>query len=733
MTQRTGPRSRVTTGIAALVCWSLSLLYFLPAFAPGAHIFGTDYLAGGYFFMDFISDRLEAGVLPKWVPYVYGGLPLYANPGSAFHPIRLLADLILPTAWLLPLLFVFQFGLAGFGMFLLLRELGARPWVALVAGLAFEFTGLPMSYVYAGHDGRVIGITSTALFFYFLHRGIRTGGLGSFVGAAATLGCSLLSFQIQSNYYMLLGGAIWAVFCLVHLGTHRAGWGVLTRRVALGLGAVAFAFAMAAVNFLPFLGYVQASARGGDAGPGWEYATSYSMPPEEILALAVPEQAGASITDEEGRPALPRYQGRSPFKLHTEYVGAFVVAFALLGAFYVRRDRYWWFFLGLAVFGLTIALGGYTPIYRLYYELLPGTKRFRAPNISFFLVAFSLVAMAGLALERLAGLRAERATDRDRRAAGPATGTMPGRVALILGGLLALVILGAAASGGGERGAGWLRFAVFLAAVLGVTWAWLGRRLGTRAAAAALALVTVADLWVVDRAFFQTTDPPEALFQADGVVQFLRSRPDATSSRSWVIPGGMLPPGASYARGQGNFLMYWDLLQTGGEHPLPLGRYVEFVGRGSGTLPDYHNLVQSPVLIDAAAIRYLVLAAEVDAPNWRVVHRGPLGTVYENLTALPRAYLVPEARAVESDSAALAAILDPAWDPRRVAFVSGQLPSLPDGPLRGVASIAAAGPDRVVVRTRADRDALLVLTDNYLEGWVARIDGQPATLLRVNH
>lgn len=117
---------------ATLVYFGLSLLYFFPAFLPFRQIAGTDYLAGGYFFQEFISERLAAGSLPKWVPYVYGGLPLFSNPGSAFYPVRFLADALLPVSRILPALFVVQFGLAGLGMLLLARELGCRSWIAFV-------------------------------------------------------------------------------------------------------------------------------------------------------------------------------------------------------------------------------------------------------------------------------------------------------------------------------------------------------------------------------------------------------------------------------------------------------------------------------------------------------------------------------------------------------------------------------------------------------------------------
>jgi hypothetical protein len=158
----------ISTGLAAMLYFGLSLLYFLPAFMPGRHIFGSDYTDAGYIMYEFARERIASGELPKWVPYLYGGLPMFANPGSTFYPVRLIADLLLPGTWTLPFIFVLQFGIAGLGMYLLARELGSRSWVALIAGFAFQLTGVTVSAVYAGHDGRVIVATFAPLFLFFL-------------------------------------------------------------------------------------------------------------------------------------------------------------------------------------------------------------------------------------------------------------------------------------------------------------------------------------------------------------------------------------------------------------------------------------------------------------------------------------------------------------------------------------------------------------------------------------
>jgi hypothetical protein len=715
-----GAELRIGLGVAALVYFGLSLLYFLPAFLPGRHIFGTDYLAGGYFFYDFVSQRLAAGEMPKWVPYLYGGLPLSANPGSTFYPVRLIADFLLPVVWILPFIFLVQFGAAGLGMYLLARELRCRSWIAFLAGLAFQFTGITLSAVFAGHDGRVIVATFAPLLFYFLHRGIRTGGLGAFAGAAATIGFGLLSFQIQSNYYLLIAGAVWAVFCLVHLNLAKQPR-VLATRVALGLAAVAFGFSLAAVNFLPFIDYVPESPRGAEGGRGYEYSTSWSMSPVELLAVAVPEHAGV----------LEHYVGDNPFKLHTEYTGALVLILFVLGFRYARADRYWLFFAGLAVFTLTIAFGGHTPIYRLYYEILPGTSRFRAPSISFFLFSLSLVAMATITLERLAVARESSSVGaRNRQKGETAAANSPGLwlAAFVAVAVLAMALAAASADGSPRDGAmatGFFRFALFSGLTSGAIWLWWTERLRTLGFVALVAVLTVADLWVVNRRFFDTVPPPAVTFAPDDVVRFLQAQPQP--ERVWVLPFGQ-----PY-RDHGNYLMLFGIEQAGGEHGNQLQRFNEFAGAGQDVYVDWSNFLESVNFLRAANVRHIVSMVELEAPFMREVHRGS-AIVYENTLALPRAYLASNVVEAPMGQPTLDLIGSPEFDVAGTAVVEpGTGLSFPAEPLDGVAQVVEHTPDRVVVRATTNRPALLVLSDNYFEGWRATVNGTEVPILRTNH
>jgi hypothetical protein len=719
----------ITFGTATLLYFGLAFMFFLPAMLPGQGLFGTDYLAGTYPFHDVIADQLRSGQLPKWVPYVYGGLPVFANPGSTFYPVWFLGALIFPAARLMVLVFLVQFTLAGVGMYLLLRELDVRRWVALLGGFVFQFTGILVSTVYAGHDGRAIVATLAPLFFFFLHRTVRTGGLGAATGAAATLAFALLSFQIQSNYYLLLAGLLWGIFCLIALGVRGRAMG---RRLMLGFGAVAVAFLLASVNFLPFLDYVEASPR-GDGGRGYEYAVSWAMAPSELAALAVPEWDGASVMDPNtGEALFPAYRGPNPFKLHTEYVGALALLLLGLGAWHMRKDRYWWFFAALALFALTISFGGHTPIYRLYYELLPGTRRFRAPSIAFFLVPLALTAMAGLTLERLARLRVEADRRRPGRRREPDDALGRARWIALAGVGLGGVFLALGAGLGDEAGraAGFVRFGVFLAITAGLVWAWLAGRLATTGLVVLLGLVTVGDLWSVGRRFFHTVPAPAVWFQPDDVVFAIQDRPEV--GRAWV-----LPVGAQY-RGTGNYLMVHDIEQAGGEHGNALQRWLEYVGAGEEVYTDWHNFLgPNPVFRQAANVRWIVSMVQLEgAPQFegvRLIHGGPSALIYEDPAALPRAYVVGSVRVTEPGRA-LEIMGSPEFDPRREAILYEAPPlALADGPVAGQARITGRSDDEVRVAVSADAPALLVLAENYYPGWEARVNGDPAPVLLANH
>jgi hypothetical protein len=117
-------------------------------------------------------------------------------------------------------------------------------------------------------------------------------------------------------------------------------------------------------------------------------------------------------------------------------------------------------------------------------------------------------------------------------------------------------------------------------------------------------------------------------------------------------------------------------------------------------------------------------------PAYRLVHSGDV-KVYEHVATLPRAFVVHQATVLADDEAALAALGNPAFDPAQTAILAeGQ--ELTGDITGSPAEIVAYEPELVRVRASLDTPGYLVLTDTDYPGWQAKVDGQPAPIVRAD-
>ncbi len=133
----------------------------------------------------------------------------------------------------------------------------------------------------------------------------------------------------------------------------------------------------------------------------------------------------------------------------------------------------------------------------------------------------------------------------------------------------------------------------------------------------------------------------------------------------------------------------------------------------------------------------------LDANRWAVAYDADDVLVLENKRALPRAWLVAEAEAVDGEEA-LRRISGEGgesareFDPRRTALLEvapAELPALPGGELApgGAAHVAAYEPNRLVIDTRAAQATVLVLGEINYPGWEATVDGVAARIHSTNY
>ena len=226
---------------------------------------------------------------------------------------------------------------------------------------------------------------------------------------AIVVGLAVLSPHPQLLQYMLLTCGAFAVFLTFRPDSIRRGTAdapasatsgagpkkplnrVRFTRLAFAMGSVVLGMIMGAVQYLPVMQYVDWSPRSG--GKGYDYATSFSLPLEETLNTYLPQFSGI----------LENYWGRNGIHFHSEYMGAavFVLAlFAFGGGLLNRHRTHAWFWLATLIVAMFWALGGETPFYHLVYEIVPGSKFFRAPSTILYVATFSVAVLAGFGAER---------------------------------------------------------------------------------------------------------------------------------------------------------------------------------------------------------------------------------------------------------------------------------------------------------------------------------------------
>jgi len=344
-----------------------------------------------------VETLKTTGSFPLWNPYIFGGLPYVdAMHGDIFY-ITALLRMILPVGTVMALVFVLQIIVAGIFTYGFLRTLKISKMVSLLGGIAYMFSGSIVSFVDAGHDGKVIVASFLPAGLFLIQKALTPQTkrrLTYFALLGLVIGLALLSPHLQMTYYMLMMMAFFIIFKFLVLGFGERKWRFASKTLGLAVGSLALGFAISAIQFLPSISYLAFSPR-GEGGRGWEWNTSWSLPRLELFDLFNPRFSGLGPQN---------YWGSNAFKQHTEYFGIIILALVIVGVILAWRRRETRFFAGFSLFGILMALGGNTFFYRLPYTVFPLLSSFRAPAMIFFTVTFSATVLAALGLEAMVKL-----------------------------------------------------------------------------------------------------------------------------------------------------------------------------------------------------------------------------------------------------------------------------------------------------------------------------------------
>lgn len=739
------PAPRFAFGWAALVYALTTLSLGYPALV-GKFLVNPDsdqYIAG-YAFREFAASTLRTtGHFPLWNPYLFGGMPyIAAMHGDIFYPTFLLR-MIMPTDVAMTWGFVIHVFLSGLFTYGFLRALGYSFYGALVGGIAYMMSGQIASYVSPGHDGKLFVSALFPLALWMLYLGFRKGKNWSWGAFALIVGLCILSPHPQLLQYTLLTSGAYALFlAFATIEGVKLPRDTAIKRLGAALLAVIVGLAIGAVQYLPVREYVKWSPRAGGLAD-YGVATSYAWPPNEVFNAYLPQFSGM----------LRNYSGVNGIHLHSDYAG--VVVLILAGAAFIglrsdtRRKHIVFWSVALLV-SLLWSLGSATPFYHIPYELIPGTKYFRAPATIFFVGTLALALLASAGTERFLELRVSRKYLLGWAIAG-----------LVIALLASVGVLSSIAESFAHEqlvdrvqanksalvvGA-WRSFAFVL--LLGGLWLAISRAaISRRMAAWALLTLVAVDLWTIERVYWMFMPPAKVIYASDPIMEMLKSEPQPAR----VLPLEIQQPQERDPSLSGDALMTHRIRNVLGYHGNQLGRYYaaaggpnnDLLGRNSGG-----NQLLAPNVLAVTNTRYLLTnIPELPFIGNTTLVKGPVrnasgDTVYlyrlsgEN----PYSWVTPVA-VKAPDEQVLATILNPRFEITRAALfdtsanvtVAQGVQSLP-APLTIRTTVRHYEPGKVQIDLSAPAPggSSLLVSENYYPGWIASVDGKPARLGRADY
>ena len=421
----------------------------------------------------------------------------------------------------------------------------------------------------------------------------------------------------------------------------------------------------------------------------------------------------------------------------SDYMGLAAVLLAPVG-FWRRRDRIGWILGGLAFLTIMMALGGYTPVYRLMFEYLPGFSSFRVPKMILCVTALAVAVLAGRGLDEFC---AESSQNRLRLLGWPlvvTAGLLLCVLVLALFPTLVIDPLRQLLEAGTRYQSAGVPLAVERIAqmkqetVLALAWS-SGYTLVLTGLVVrprwrlwlllVLLLLVFGDLWRVNRRFMVVTTPPAADRQAakNEIVRFLEPR----IGMDRIQPVDEQEP------------QYYS------DYQLPtLASYVTVSEQRYRAFLDRFRLMSG--MPDLMNVRYLVLSKESFAreyprlkTKYHPVFTAASGSVIlENQRCLPKAWTVSTIERFKRPDEMLARLEDRSFDPGSVGLVEGEIPK--DMTFQGDTrddrvTVTRYQPNRIDLNVHVTGSRLLILGEKYYNWWYVMIDGVPATVVPVDH
>lgn len=418
--------------MVAIVAFVLMcVIYFAPEFFDNKQLPQGDVQSGVGMGHDARLYHEKTGEYADWSNAMFGGMPhnyAYSQPSkSVFRTVEDVVRIGLPNHTAAPL-FLY---LLGFYVFMLC--VGCSPWMSILGAIAFALASYNIIIIDAGHINKCYVIATMPAVLGGIMLCYRKRYVAGIIVTLLSLGLNVYWNHQQISYYLLLMIIPLAIVYFIVAIREKTVKDFFVASAVLLLCAV-MAIMPAADKLIPTMDYTKETMRGGavlhdsadseagKSGLNRDYAFQWSYGKAETMTLLIPnfyggssnyplgdksetyktlkKYAGASQARQYVK-ALPTYWGDQPFTSGPVYAGAIICFLFILGLMVVPQKERWWLLVA-AVIGIVLSWGRNFPsLNNWLFDHLPLYNKFRTPSMALVMTTTAMAIMAMLALKEV--------------------------------------------------------------------------------------------------------------------------------------------------------------------------------------------------------------------------------------------------------------------------------------------------------------------------------------------
>ena len=412
--------------LVVLLFAAISFVYFFPADTEGRILYRHDSAAGKGLGHEMGEYRDRTGEVSRWTNAVFGGMPTYQT-APTYSSTDTLSSVVTAYHLWLPenVWFVFVYLL---GFYILLRAFDFRWHLAALGSVVWAFSSYFLIIIAAGHIWKVMALAYLPPMIGGVVLAYRGRYLKGFVVTALFAALEVLANHVQMTYYFLFA-IFFMVLAYLWEAVHEHKMLHFCKATAVCAVAGLIGIAINASNLYHTWEYQNESMRGKSelvkentanqtsSGLDRDYITQWSYGIDETWTLLVPNtKGGSSMTPiSQSEVAMEKannefvgiyqqmgqYWGEQPGTSGPVYVGAFVLMLFVIGLFVVKGPMKW-ALLAATILSILLSWGkNFMPMTDFFLDYVPMYAKFRTVASILVIAEFTIPLLALLALKRI--------------------------------------------------------------------------------------------------------------------------------------------------------------------------------------------------------------------------------------------------------------------------------------------------------------------------------------------